>query len=224
MWLPILKGVSAERLKQIVGVIPLHFLKYLDGETLLQEGDAMTHLTFLINGSVRVDTANATERFRVGQTLTAPAVVCPDYLFGRTTKSPSRVTASGAAGIVKVAKADFINMLKTDDVILFNYLNLLAAGAQTRIDGILSLTDGKLEERIAFWIVALTQRGGHDIVLSCRHRELSSFFGVQRSMFNQTLESMAERGIITYSTTEIRPTSREALVALLVNSGDGPEE
>lgn len=218
MSLPLLKGVSAERLQQVVGSIPLHFLKYPEGDTILKTGDPSTHLHFIINGSARVTIANLTGRFKVSQTLVGPDVIAPEYLFGRTTTFPCTATAIEPTGILQIAKSDYISMLKNDEVMLFNYLNLLAAGAQSRVDGILSLTDGLLEERIAYWIVALTQRSGKDIVLSCRQRDLYSFFGVQRSVFNYTLEGLAERNIITYTPTEIRPVSREALVRLLLNS------
>lgn len=218
MSLPLINGVSPDRLNKIVSSTPLHFLKYLDGQTVIEAGESMTHLSFLINGSVRVTTSNETGRFSVGYTLSAPDVLVPDFLFGRSTCSPSTVKAIDTAGLIKIAKADYVAMLRSDKVLLFNYLNLLSAAAQTRIDGILSLTDGLLEERIAFWIVALTQHSSRDILLSSRQRDLSAFFGVQRSAFTACIDSLVERGIITVSKDGIHPTSREALVSLLVNS------
>ncbi len=218
MSLPLLKGVSTERLEQIVATTPLHFLKYPEGDKLIFSGSPATHLHFVINGSVRMSMANLSGRFRVSQTLVGPDVIAPDYLFGRSTNFPCDVVALESTGILQIAKGDYISMLRSDDVLLFNYLNILAAGAQSRIEGVLSLTDGHLDERIAFWIVALTQRSGKDIVLTCRLRDLYSFLGVQRSVLNATLTDMADRGIITFTPTEIRPTSREALVKLLVNS------
>lgn len=216
--LPLLNGVSPERLQSIVSSTPLHFLKYLDGQVITRPGDPMTHLIFVISGAVRVTISNSTGRFRVSQTLAAPDVVAPEFMFGRTTLCPSLVEALGDVGVVKISKADFISMMRTDEVILFNYLNYLAACSQLRVEGILSLTAGTLEERIAFWIIALTQRTGRDIVLSCSHRDLSSFFGAPRSMFIATLNDMARRGIISFTPKEVRPVSREALVKLLLNS------
>lgn len=87
--------------------------------------------------------------------------------------------------------------------------------AQKAIDGVLALTTGSLEERIAFWIVALTQRGGKDIVLSCRQRDLYALFGVQRTSFIGTLDNMKSRGLIDYNQHEIRINSRADMLALL---------
>ena len=218
MSLPLLKGVSEERLKLVVSSTPLHFLKYLEGDTIINEGDLSTHLRFIINGKARVTITNSNGRFKVSQTLTGPDVIAPEYLFVRVTEYPCSAVALEATGILQISKSDYVSLLRSDEVILFNYLNLLSAGAQAKIDGIIALTDGSLEERIAYWIVALTQRSGTDIVLSCRQRDLYSMFGVQRSAFYAVLDSLRERGIITYTPTEIRPVSRRALTGLLLNS------
>ena len=77
-----------------------------------------------------------------------------------------------------------MHILNNDEVFLFNFLNVLSMNAQKAVDGILAITSGNLEERIAFWIVALTQRGGTDITLACKQRDLYSLFGVQRYFAN----------------------------------------
>lgn len=92
--------------------------------------------------------------------------------------------------------------------------------AQKAINGVLALTNGSLEERIAFWIVALTQRGGTDIVLSCRQRDLYSLFGVQRSSFMATLDSMKARGLIDYNQQEIKIISRPEMLDLLTRHSE----
>ncbi len=84
----------------------------------------------------------------------------------------------------------------------------------------LSLTSGSLEERIAFWIIALTQRDALDVVLTCKQRDLYTLFGVQRSSFINTLESMKARGLIDYTSTEIRVVSRNELRSLLLKTPD----
>jgi CRP-like cAMP-binding protein len=89
--------------------------------------------------------------------------------------------------------------------------------AQKSTDGVLALTSGDLEQRIAFWIVALTQRDSIDITLSCRQRDMYTLFGVQRTSFIATLESMKNRGIIDYDQNEIRVLSRRELANIISN-------
>lgn len=215
MDLPLFRGVSHSRLADIVGEAKFHFLKYPKGETAIRAGDACDHITFVISGSVRSTIENDSGRFAVSQTLTAPAVIAPDFMFGRYTRYPCTVETLEPTGILKISKQDFISILDSDKIFLFNYLNMLSVNAQKSTKGIMSLTNGVIDERIAFWIIALTQPDGTDIKLSCKKRDLCSLFGVQRATFEAGLSSMKERNLIDYTNKEISIYSRQALLRLL---------
>ena len=160
MGLPLFKGVSYTNISKVVESTKFHFLKYLDGETIVTAGETCTHVKFIISGRARLSIANADGRFKVSQTLSAPDVIAPDYLFGRATHYPCNAVALGPTGILQITKHDYVKILNSDPIFLFNFLNILSMNAQKAIDGVLALTNGSLEERIAFWITALTQRGG----------------------------------------------------------------
>lgn len=218
MELPLFKGVSRSRISAIVEKAKFHFLKYLPGETLITAGDPCTHIKFIISGSVRSEAVNASGRFRIAQTLKAPGVIAPDFLFGRITSYPSTVTAIEPTGILQISKNEYVTMLQSDEVFLFNFLNLISMNAQKGVDGILSLTNGSLEERISYWVVALTQRAGTDITLSCRTKDLYTLFGVQRSSFIATLDAMRDRGLLEYDNQEIRFLDRRKLADILLTN------
>lgn len=218
--LPLFKGLSYTRLSEIVGNTRLAFLKDLPGETILTAGEPCSQIKFVIMGDVRLTISNSTDRFRVSQTLRAPALISPDFLFGRHTMYPGTARAIDTVSIMQIDKADLIRLLQSDEIFIFNYLNMLSTNAQKAIDGIIALTSGSLEERIAYWIIALTQLGSDDIVLSARQRDLYTLFNVQRSSFIATLDSLKERGIIDYGTNEIRVLSRRALRSVLLKTPD----
>ena len=220
MGLPLFNGVSYNRISEIVGNTKLAFMKYLPGETIVQAGAPCTNLMFVIGGRVRLTIRNNSDRFRLGQTLEAPTVVSPDFLFGRNTLFPATVSAIDTVSIMQIEKNDFISIIRSDEVCLYNYLNFISTNAQKAVDGVLALTTGSLEERIAFWIIALSQRDAKEIVLSCRQRDLYTLFGVQRSSFMSTLDSMKERGLIDYSPNEIRVMSRMNLRSVLLKTPD----
>lgn len=215
MGLPLFRGATRERMAETVGMAKFHFLKYLPGETVVEAGAPCTHIKFIISGCVRSKIVNPDSRFKVSQTLYAPDVIAADYLFGRATNYPCTVTALEPTGILQIAKSDYLKILNSDEVFMFNYLNLLSMNAQKSVSGVLALTTGSIEERIAFWIVALTQPTGKDIALECRQRDLYSFFGVPRGSFIATLDSMKERGLLTYSPNKIDIVDRRTLINLL---------
>lgn len=215
MRLPLFSGVNRDKISEIVGTTKFHFLKYLPGETIVSVGDACTHIKFVISGRARLTIANSDGRFKVSQTVTAPDVIAPEFLFGKATQYPCTGVAVEPTGILQISKADYMKILNSDDIFMYNFLNILSKKAQKSVDGVLALTTGSLEERIAFWIVALTQRGGEDIVLECRQRDLYALFGVQRTSFIATLEGLKARGIIDYDQNEIRIKSRRDLLEML---------
>lgn len=220
MGLPLMKGVSRERISEIVGTSRFHFLKYLAGETIVSAGDPCTHIKFVISGKARISISNSDERFVVSQSLEAPAVIAPEYLFGRDTHYPCSGVAIEPTGILQISKADYMKILGTDQIFLFNFLNTLSMNAQKGVEGILAIATGSLEERIAFWIISLTQRGGTDITLTCRQRDLYALFGVQRTSFIATLESLKSRNIIDYNQNEIRIHSRRDLLDILHSTSE----
>ncbi|MDE6121048.1 MAG: Crp/Fnr family transcriptional regulator [Muribaculaceae bacterium] len=220
MELPLFRGVSRARLSQIVGATKFHFLKYPDGETIIRAGEHCDHLTFVISGQVRASVTNTNGRFTVSQTLTAPAVIAPDFLFGMFTDYPCDVTALGSTGILKISKNDYIKILSSDQVFMFNYLNALSVNAQKAQEGILSLTTGDLDERLAFWITALTQPCATDITMTCRTRDFCIIFGIQRSACDNALADMKARGLIEYDNKQIRIIDRKEMLKLLVHNSE----
>lgn len=216
MELPLFKGVSFQRLSELIERTKFHFLKYLPGETIVNAGERCTHIKFVISGAARTSIVNSTSRFKISQTLAAPNVIAPDFLFGLDTVYPCSAVALEPTGILQITKSDYTSILNSDPVFLFNFLNTLSMNAQKSINGVLALTTGSLEQRIAFWIIALTQRTATDIVLSCRQRDLYTLFSVQRSSFVNTLESLKQRGLIDFTPNEISITSRKGMVDLLM--------
>ena len=213
--LPLFHGATTERISDIVGKAKFHFLKYLAGERIITAGEQCTHIKLIISGDARVTITNDSQRFKVSQTRSAPSVIAPEFLFGRATNYPCTVDAITDTGILQISKNDYMTILNRDHVFLYNFLNILSMNAQKSVDGILALSSGELEERIAFWIIALTQTNGTNIKVTCRQRDLYSLFGVQRTSFIATLESMKQRGIIDYNSTEIIVLSRPDLAKLI---------
>lgn len=220
MRLPLLSGVNRDKISEIVGMAKFHFLKYLPGETIVTAGETCSHIKFIISGKARLSISNGDGRFKVSQTLSAPDVIAPEFMFGKATQYPCSGVAVDTTGIVQISKSDYMKILNSDDIFLYNFMNILSKKAQKSIDGILALTSGSLEERIAFWIVALTQRGGEDIALECRQRDLYALFGVQRTSFIATLEGMKARGVIDYDQNEIRVKSRRDLLEILNSANE----
>jgi CRP-like cAMP-binding protein len=198
-------------------------LKYPEGEYIVSAGEPCTHIKFIISGSVRLTVANADGRFAVSQTLVAPDEIAPDFLFGRPTMYPSTAIALEPTSILQIAKNDYLKILNSDPIFMYNILNMLSTNAQKSVTGVLALTSGSIEERLAFWIIALTQPSGKDITLNCRQRNLYTMFGIPRQSFLAALEGLKQRGIIDYNSNEIKITDRRDMLSLLHTTSEDDE-
>lgn len=215
--LPLFQGVTLERMSQIAGKAKFNFLKILPGNSFIHAGETCSHLTFMINGKARLVTTNSNDRFRISQTVSAPAVLMPQYMFGRETRFPGSATAIETVNLLQVSKEDYLNILKSDPVFTLNYLNMLATGAQLPIDGILSVTSGDISMRLALWVVCLTQAGATDIEICCKKRDLYAIFGVPRGAFMTALDQMRDKKLLDYDAQCIFFKDRRSLVELAMD-------
>ncbi len=216
--LPLFRGVTRERMAELIERAKFNFLKYMPDNDIVTAGQSQTHLNFILSGSVRMRIAVADDRFAVSSTVMAPDVIAPEFLFGRHTDYPCTARAIDTVSILSVSKSDYMDMLARDEIFMLNYLNHLSMNAQRGSLGVLALASGSLEERLAYWIVALTQHRATEIVLHCRLRDLCAMVGVQRSKLEATLDAMRARAILNYDSAGISFNNRRELVSLLTHS------
>ncbi len=215
MGLPLFRGATRQRMAEVVGNARFHFIKYAADDVIVSSGQECTHLIFIIDGSVRNTVHNDNGRFAVSYILNAPAVVAPDFVFGPSTRYPCDTVALSTVSVLRISKADFIKILMSDTVFLFNYLNTLSVSAQKSINGLMSLASGALHERIACWIIAMTPPESTSIRFGCSGRELCSLFNVSQDMFESVCRMMEEKELILYTGREIIIKDRRALLSLL---------
>lgn len=216
MDLPLFRGISREKMSEIVGMAKFNFLKYLPDAVFINSGDPVDGLLFMLSGSARLTLENADQRFKIAQTVTAPHVLWPQFLFGRSTQYPGTAVAIEPSNMLQVSKADYLKILTRDQVFMLNNLNFLSANAQNSIDTLLAMTSGTVQQRLALWVANLSQPDATDITLICRQRDLYSVFGIQRSSYIAAMDDLVEQGILSYTANDISILDRRALVQVLV--------
>ena len=211
MQLPLFHGVSAQQLSALVEKMPFHFLKFNDGERIIDEGDTCTHVRFVVSGKVRVSMRFTNLKVTIEQTLEAPNVLGPYYLFGLDTSYPFNVTAEGECGIMQLRKSDYVNIVQADKVFLFNILNYLSRNSQRFTAGVLAMKQGSVTERIALIVSILTTQLSSDITISFLQKDLCTLLGTQRTTLIHALDILKDEGIIDYTTTQITILNLSAL-------------
>jgi CRP-like cAMP-binding protein len=215
MQLPLFQGVSADKITSLVEKLPFHFLKYRNGEQILTAGEPCTHIKFIVSGKLRLTTPFNHLRVSLSQTLSTPHVIAAEYLFGRETIYPFSAVAEGSCGILQLRKSDYIKMVSSDKVFLFNILNYLSTGSQRGPALALAVKSGTVAERLSMLLDILVVNGATDVVLSYKQKDLCTLLGTQRTTIISTLDKLSDEGLVEYDSKEMRVLDLDGMQSLL---------
>lgn len=215
MDLPLFQGMSHEKVSELIEKTKFHFLKYKTGDCIISSGDDCGHVRFVVSGSVRVEYSIPNRKVVVSEDLEAPSELGVDYLFGMNTVYPFKVTALEDCGILQIDKNDYIQILQSDKVFLFNLLNILSRNSQKGVYSVLCVKSGTIGERLALMVEILTHRKGKNIRFSFKQKDMCQIFGAQRTSFINALNTLTKLGMITYNTGEIQVQDRDQLMEIL---------
>lgn len=204
MQLPLFQGLSVESLSSLVEKYPFHFLKFKDGDRILSAGDPTSHTRFVISGKVRLDMPFNNLSVVLSHTLAAPYVLGADWLFGMTTAYPYGVTAVGKCGILQLTKGDYVEMLRSDKVLLFNILNYLSLRAQRSATFMLDMQHGSVAERLALLLKTFTARTSTDVVLSFKQKDLCSLLSTQRNSLLSAMSALEQDELVVFTTNRLK--------------------
>lgn len=215
--LPLFQGVSTEKITALVEKMPFHFLKYKDNEQIIAAGEPCSHVKFIVSGQLRLETPFTRLKVSLLQTLSAPQVLAADYLFGRETVYPFSARAVGSCGILQLVKSDYIKMISSDKVFLFNILNYLSSRSQRGFSSVLAIKDGSVSERLASIVGAVAASGAKDITLRYKQKDFCSLLSTQRTTLIAALDKLSGQDIIEYDSNEMKILDPRGLFSLLNN-------
>ena len=201
--LPLFQGLSTDTLSALVEKYPFHFLKFRDGDKIVEVGETVTHARFIVSGNVRLNMPFNRLQVTLSQTLTAPQVLGPDWLFGMTTTSPYDVAALGDCGILQITKSDYITMLQSDKVLLFNILNYLSLRGQRSATSMMDIQQGSVSERLALLVKTFTTRTSSDVELTFRQKDLCTLLGTQRNSMQKAMNELTEKELVNFSSNKL---------------------
>lgn len=224
MQLPLFQGVSRIKLSKLIEKTRFHFLKFNEGELAISCSEPCTHFKFLLSGSLQCISSTYDGKIKLSQVIHAPNVIAPEHVFGRTTHYPANYYANETTGLMQIDKATFITFMQDEPIFLINLLNILSRRTQKTKEALLSITSGDMKERLAFWILCLTQRKATDIRIIAKQRDLYGYFGVQRAVLLNALAELKQEKIIDYTVNDVTILDRSALRDFLLDGIEFYEE
>lgn len=209
--LPPFKGLSHEAMAAVVGKFRCDFRKYDAGAMIVEAGTPCRSLLFILSGSVRVSIL-LPNGLNVYHTLQAGCSIGTEYLFGRSTCHPASVTAIDSVGTLEISKADYMKILASEQVCLFNFLNFLALKAQSGLENIIDCKGHSPADFIKEVVKVTTDRRSSDITVSAVSGNIPSVIHYSDTDFINSLMLLRDAGIVEFDLRTIKILSRDKLI------------
>lgn len=214
MNLPLFKGLGSEQVSSFLEKTHIVFENYRAGDTVYTEGEVCKTIRFVIRGEVKLSQCRISKRCKLSQVLGQGSALGMERLFGLTPCYADTATAVGNLSLMTLTKEQFLTLLQTDRIYIFNTLNYLSLRAQRSSDMLPLLYRKDLAANLAYWVATMTDRNALSIEIESTPAALASITGKDREKTERQLAKLERQGIIERKGKIISILNRAELIEM----------
>lgn len=208
MDLPLFKGVGKDQISYFLEKTNIDFLNYSDSATVVDCGDPVKMIKFVISGRVRIIHPLNSASISVEEIAGFGRVLGAERLFGITTGYPYRVEALGKTSVMEFSKEQYVNLLHSDRIYILNFFNYLSLRAQRPVEAMMHYSHDDIRSRLCVLISMLTDPGSAGLAINATDEALAGYCGKTREEVSSWKGAAQEAGLITVSEGCMRIRSR----------------
>jgi CRP/FNR family transcriptional regulator, dissimilatory nitrate respiration regulator len=212
---PLFKGMTSEAIQVILGDVPFRVRKFQATAMLAQSGETVHALMIVLSGIVKGEMVDYAGRVIKIEDIPAPGVVASAFLFGKQNRFPVNVSAISAGEMLLIEKPDFLKMLKKNDLLLINFMDMISNRSQFLTEKIKFLNFKTIKEKLAYFILQKAGKQDNLVALGMTQNELGEFFGVARPSVARALHDLEEKGYIKAKGKNIRIIDKRGLAGMI---------
>lgn len=209
MTLPLFQGVGADHVSAFLEKTSIEFLRYSEGDVIIEAGEEVKNLKFLLSGRIRVTNKVLSGKVSVVSEFDGHEAIAPARLFGMHPHYDSTIEALDNVSVMEFSKKKYVGLLKSDSIYLMNFANILSLHIQRAAQIIPSLVRLGLSRMLAEWLVLLTSRKSEKIMIR-GVGAMEEVYGKERVWSD--IEQMTTAGLVEAIEDSIIITDREALI------------
>ena len=211
--LPLFQGMSQTDFNSLLQKIRLDFIRYEDGDVIIEKGNRCGSLAFLLNGTVESSRSGMDGNFTFSELIEAPFLIEPYSMFGRAGSYQRTYTAIGSCSFLMVDKQYIYTELGKYNICRMNLLNILSGRVQQLDSHIWSLDGMSLRERIIRFIKGLSDIQSGQKRLAIKMNDLATLMDATRLNVSRELNALEKDGIISLRRKEIFIPALENLIS-----------
>ena len=211
--LPLFQGMSQTDFNSLLQKIRLDFIRYEDGDVIIEKGNRCGSLAFLINGTVESSRSGMDGNFTFSELIEAPFLIEPYSMFGRAGSYQRTYTAIGSCSFLMVDKQYIYTELGKYNICRMNLLNILSGRVQQLDSHIWSLDGMSLRERIIRFFKGLSDIQSGQKRLAIKMNDLATLMDATRLNVSRELNALEKDGLISLRRKEIFIPALENLIS-----------
>lgn len=211
--LPLFQGMSQTDFNSLLQKIRLDFIRYEDGDVIIEKGNRCGSLAFLINGTVESSRSGMDGNYTFSELIEAPFLIEPYSMFGRAGSYQRTYTAIGSCSFLMVDKQYIYTELGKYNICRMNLLNILSGRVQQLDSHIWSLDGMSLRERIIRFIKGLSDIQSGQKRLAIKMNDLATLMDATRLNVSRELNALEKDGLISLRRKEIFIPALENLIS-----------
>lgn len=131
---PLFRGLNEDKIKSLIGADGDYTIaKYKDGESIALRGTAYSGLMIVLEGCARGEISYSSGEREVIDTIEAPQLITPSFIFGSYNKLPIDITADGDVTIMTLHRGYLFEIMQSDILIMSNFIDIISNRANKAI-------------------------------------------------------------------------------------------
>ena len=193
---PLFQGMSRDDLEIVAGHTRFGFQKVTAGRQIIHAGDPCTHLYFLINGTLKIETFSDDRRYSVTEQMSSPYILQQESIFGYYQRYTHDFYALTDANFLTLDKEEVVRLSEDFLVFRLNLMNHLATQTQKLIQSQWRRNPLSLRERIVRFFFQHTLYPAGPKTFHILMERLAEEVNDSRLNVSRTLNRMQETGIL----------------------------
>lgn len=214
---PLFKGLNSEEIAGILAVVPHKVKKFMSDSLIAQSGEPVNSLIIVMSGVVKGEMVDLAGRVIKIEDIPAPGALASAFIFGNRNRFPVNVVSITDGELLIIDKEDFLKLLKSNDCILRNFLDMVSNRSQFLSEKIKFLNFKTIKAKLAHYILQKSGRSGEMVKLDLTQNDLADYFGVARPSVGRALRELEDEGYIEAKGRSITILDRENLSLLTVD-------
>lgn len=193
---PLFQGMSRDDLEIVAGHTRFGFLKVAAGRQIIRAGDPCTHLYFLINGTLKIESFSDDNRYSVTEQMSSPYILQQESIFGYYQRYTHNFYALTDTNFLTLDKEEVVRLSEDFLVFRLNLINHFATKTQKLIQAQWRRSPQTLRERIVrFFFLHTLYPAGPKTFLILMER-LAEEVNDSRLNVSRALNRMQEAGLL----------------------------